>query len=400
VDRLSEIALLKKLLQYADTKTTAMADAPWRNDVSAYTCPDRHKREETTLIRGDQPLLMGLSCDWPMPGSYRSDDLAGVPILTVRGHDGRLRAFLNVCRHRGAKIVDGCGQARAFHCPYHAWTYGIDGALRSIPEEAASFPGVRDERPSLTPLPLAEKYGMVWVTPTPASGGPLDLDIEPWLHGLGSDLAFWKLDGYHFHDRHVHTEAMNWKLLVDTFHEGYHFGFLHKETLRGILLPNISDFKPFGPNFRLVYPRTKLDRLREMPESEWQLMWNSTIVYSMFANTIFSPQGDHMEVFRIFPVPGRTDQAVMETSLYIPKPVESEDEKRHWDANLALAIKVITTEDFPTGRTMQLGFGSGAQSHVVYGRNEPALTHYHQSIRRAIGLPVDDSPAPVRQAAA
>jgi phenylpropionate dioxygenase-like ring-hydroxylating dioxygenase large terminal subunit len=203
VDRLSEIALLKKLLQYADTKTTAMADAPWRNDVSAYTCADRHKREEATLIRGDQPLLMGLSCDWLAPGSYRSDDLAGVPIVTVRGNDGRLRAFLNVCRHRGAKIVEGRGQARAFHCPYHAWTYGIDGTLRSIPEEAASFPGVREERPSLTPLPLAEKYGMVWVTPTPTSGGSLDLDIDPWLHGLGADLAFWKLDGYHFHDRHI-----------------------------------------------------------------------------------------------------------------------------------------------------------------------------------------------------
>jgi hypothetical protein len=128
-------------------------------------------------------------------------------------------------------------------------------------------------------------------------------------------------------------------------------------------------------------------------------MWNSTIVYSMFANTIFSPQGDHMEVFRMFPVDGRLDRALMETSLYIPKPVETEDEKRHWDANLALAINVITTEDFPAGRTMQIGFNSGAQTHVVYGRNEPALAHYHKSIRRELGLPVDEGPVPVREAA-
>ena len=97
---------------------------------------------------------------------------------------------------------------------------------------------------------------------------------------------------------------MNWKLLVDTFHEGYHFGFLHKESLRDILVHNVGDFTPFGPNFRLVYGRTKLDRLKAMPESEWDLMWNTTIVYSMFANTIFSPQGDHMEIFRMFPVRG------------------------------------------------------------------------------------------------
>jgi len=389
MDRAAEISLLKKLLHYVDTKTTSLADAPWRNEVTAYTCPERHKREEELLIRG-RPLVMGLSCDWPKPGAYRTDDFAGVPILTVRGSDGTLRAFLNVCRHRGAKIAQGCGSAGAFTCPYHGWTYGNNGMLRGLPEEATSFPGVRTERPGLIRLPLAEKYGMVWVLPTPAVDQSAHLDIDPWLEGLEADLRSWKLDTYHLHARHVHPENMNWKLLVDTFHEGYHFGFLHKESLKDILIHNVGDFTPFGSNFRLVYGRTKLDRLKSMPESEWDLMWNTTIVYSIFANTIFSPQGDHMEVFRIFPVDGRVDRAVMETSLYIPKPTETTDEKRHWDANLALAIKVITTEDFPAGRTMQIGFRSRAQSHVIYGRNEPALAHYHKSIRRALGLPADD----------
>jgi nitrite reductase/ring-hydroxylating ferredoxin subunit len=392
MDRATEIGVLKTLLHYVDTKTTAMADAPWHNEVKAYTCPERHRREEELLIRR-RPLVMGLSCDWPKAGAYRTDDFAGVPILTVRGSDGRLRAFLNTCRHRGAKVAQGSGSAGSFTCPYHGWTYGNDGTLRGVPEEATAFPGVRAERPGLTALPLAEKYGMVWVLPTPTADRATELDIDPWLHGLQSDLASWKLDSYHFHDRNVHHEQMNWKLLVDTFHEGYHFGFLHKESLSGILVHNVGDFAPFGPNFRLVYGRTKLDRLRATPESEWDLMWNTTIVYSMFANTIFSPQGDHMEIFRIFPVDGRTDRAVMETSLYIPKRVETEDEKRHWDANLALALKVITTEDFPASRTMQLGFGSGAQSHVVYGRNEPALAHYHKSIRRELGLSVDAEPS-------
>jgi phenylpropionate dioxygenase-like ring-hydroxylating dioxygenase large terminal subunit len=389
MDRAAQISLLKRLLHYVDTKTTAMADAPWRNEVNAYICPERHKREEEILIR-KRPLVMGLSCDWPKPGAYRTDDFVGVPILTVRGSDGKLRAFLNACRHRGSKVAVGCGSAGAFTCPYHGWTYGNDGVLRGLPEEATSFPGVRAERPGLTPLPLAEKYGMVWVLPTPAADRSPNLGIEPWLEGMGPDLASWQLDSYHFHDRHVHYEEMNWKLLVDTFHEGYHFGFLHKESLRDILIHNVGDFTPFGPNFRLAYGRTKLDRLKGMPESAWDLMWNTTIVYSMFANTIFTPQGDHIEIFRMFPVDGRTDRAVMEASLYIPKPVETPDEKRHWDANLALAIKVITTEDFTAGRTMQMGFGSGAQTHVVYGRNEPALAHYHKSIRRALALPVDE----------
>src|SRR5215813_5022395 len=135
MDRAAEIDLLKKLLHYIDTNTTAMAEAPWHNEVKAYTCPERHKREEELLIR-KRPLVMGLSCDWPKPGAYRTDDFAGVPILTVRGSDGR---------------------------------------LRGVPEEAASFPGVRAERPGLAPLPLAEKYGMVWVLPSPAIDRGTDL---------------------------------------------------------------------------------------------------------------------------------------------------------------------------------------------------------------------------------
>ncbi len=427
MDRATEINILKTLMTYVDTKTTSMADAPWENEVTAYTCPERHKREEELLIR-KRPVVMGLSCDWPMSGAFRTEDFSGVPILAVRGTDGKLRAFLNTCRHRGAKIAQGCGHANTFTCPYHAWTYSNDGSLRGIPEEANSFPGVRAERQGLTPLPLAEKYGMVWVMPTPVlkgtpaqtdlnAGRPpadarsvrqnipaaagayaADLDIEPWLHGLGPDLAKWKLDGYHYHDRHLHYEDMNWKLLVDTFHESYHIGFLHKESLGPILHTNVGHFDPFGPNFRLAFARTKLERLKSQPESEWDLMWNTTFVYSMFANTIFAPQGDHMEIFRMFPVDGRPDKALMETSIYIPKPVETPEEKRHWDANLALAIKVVTTEDFPASRTMQIGFNSGAQTHVVYGRNEPALMHYHKSIRRELGLPVDE-PSPVREAA-
>lgn len=398
MDRQGEIRLLRRLLDYSEQGGTAMADAPWRNDISAYTSTDRLRLEEERLIRG-RPIVMGMSCDWPEKGSYRTDDHSGVPILTVRGRDGVLRAFLNVCRHRGAKVAQGCGRANTFRCPYHAWVYGQDGTLRAIPDEAKAFPGVRDERPGLTPLPLAEKYGMVWVIPTPADDHSTDLDIDPYLGGVEEDLKFWGLENYHFYTRHVHYDDMNWKILLDTFFEAYHFGHLHGETLRDVLIPNVADFEAFGDNFRLTYARAKVPRLRDLPESEWDLMWNTLVVYNMFSNTIFSPQGDHIEIYRMFPVDGRPDRALMETSLYIPKPAETDEEKRHWDANLELAVKVITTEDFPAGKTMQEGFGSRAQSHIVYGRNEPALTHYHRSLRRALDLPDDQPPGTMMAAA-
>lgn len=386
MDRTVGVRVLKRVLAHIDAGTTAMAEKAWENDVSAYNSPE-HLAAETERLFRRHPLLMGLSGDWPKPGDWRTDDLAGVPILTVRGRDGVLRAFLNVCRHRGAKVAQGCGSAGLFTCPYHAWTYNLDGTVRGIPDERA-FEGARAARPGLTPLPIAEFHGLVWVLPTPAADGQTALDIEPWLGGLGPELASYGAGGYHLYDKRLTPETMNWKILVDTFHEAYHVGFLHRDSLGSILVANVCDFEAFGANHRIVFPRKKVDRLRSMPESEWDLMWNSATVYCLFPNTLFVTQGDHLEVHRVFPAEGRPDRAIMETSFYIPKPVATEAEREHWKKNLDLLMQVVMGEDFPAGRSMQIGFGSGAQSHTLLGRNEPAMIHYHQSLRRSLGLPV------------
>ena len=117
--RQQQINLLKRLLNYVETRTTSMADAPWRNDASTYADPEHLAREQQILFR-QHPILMGFASNWAKPGAFSTDDYAGVPILIVRGRDGVLRALLNVCRHRGAKVAQGCGEARAFQCPYHA----------------------------------------------------------------------------------------------------------------------------------------------------------------------------------------------------------------------------------------------------------------------------------------
>jgi phenylpropionate dioxygenase-like ring-hydroxylating dioxygenase large terminal subunit len=394
MDRPAQIALLKRLLAYVDTKTTHMAEAPWRNDVSAYSDPAHLAREQAELFR-KHPLFMGFGSEWAEPGAYSTDDYAGVPMLIVRGRDGLLRAFLNVCRHRGAKVAQGCGKARVFSCPYHAWTYDIGGKVMGIPDERA-FPDVRAERPSLTPLPLCEKHGLVWVIATPAADGATSFDIDRWLGGLGPELASYGFASWSFYDRRAVPEEMNWKILVDTFHEGYHIGFLHRDSLTGILHGNVTDFEAFGFNHRLTMPRQKLARLKEQPESEWDLMWNTTLIYSLFPNTIFVVQGDHVEVSRMYPREGRADRSVMDLALYVPKAPTTGEEREHWDKNMSLVLAVVTGEDFPAGRSMQIGFGSGAQTHTVFGRNEPAMIHYHRSLREALGL---ETPAGRRVAA-
>jgi phenylpropionate dioxygenase-like ring-hydroxylating dioxygenase large terminal subunit len=394
MNRQDQIGLLQRLLHYVDTKTTALADAPWRNDVSVYADP-RHLAREQQLLFGRRPLLMGFASEWAGPGTFRTDDYAGVPILIVRGRDRRLRAFLNVCRHRGAKVARGCGKASVFVCPYHAWTYDLAGTVMGIPDERC-FPGVRAERPALAALPLCEKHGLVWAIPTSAADGATEFDIDPWLAGLGPELASFGFESWSLHDKRVIPETMNWKILVDTFHEGYHIGFLHRDSLKDVLHANVTDFQAFGLNHRLTMPRKKLERLKAEPEENWDLMWNTTLIYALFPNTLLMVQGDHVELVRIFPTEGRVDRAVMELGLYVPQAPTTAEERAHWDKNMQLVLDVVTGEDFPAGRSIQLGLTSGAQTHVVYGRNEPAMIHYHQSMRAALGL---DSPAAIRDGA-
>jgi hypothetical protein len=100
-------------------------------------------------------------------------------------------------------------------------------------------------------------------------------------------------------------------------------------------------------------------------------------------------QGDHAELARVFPLDGRVDRAVMDLSLYVPQAPRTEAERVHWEKNMQLVLDVVTGEDFSAGRTIQLGLSAGAQTHTVFGRNEPAMIHYHRAIRAALGLDAD-----------
>ena len=101
-----QVTHLRQLLHYLDSRTTAMADSGYRNRVSDYTCREQLAAERDALFRR-HPLVMGLGCEIPDSGDYLTDDFSGVPLLLVRGEDGVVRGFLNVCRHRGSRVAEG-----------------------------------------------------------------------------------------------------------------------------------------------------------------------------------------------------------------------------------------------------------------------------------------------------
>src|SRR5579884_571697 len=376
--REDQVSEARKLLAHLDARTTASAGDIYRNPVADYTCTQQAARERDRLFR-DAAINVGFSCLLPKPGDWMTHDYAGVPILLTRRADGSLGAFLNACRHRGARVVDGCGAgAKSFSCPYHGWTYGLDGALLARPDEAA-FAGAERVTHGLRPLPVAEKYGLIWV----GTSADTHLDPDALLDGLRSDIAAYGFDTYHHYETRVLRRQMNWKLAVDTFCETYHLNHLHQTTVAPLFHSNRACFDGFGRNSRMVAARRSIDALRGVPESEWEVLQHITTVYLLFPNTIFLYQLDHVEAWHIFPG-DKVDETVMYVSLYIPEPVASDSAKRHWDNNFNLLMATVEMEDFPTCEGMQRGFAAGALDAIVFGRNEPALQYFHKNVKEVL----------------
>lgn len=381
MEKAMQIELSERLLAYNAQGTQALAEAPFRNDVSAYTDRTRLAREQELLFR-QTPLFMGISRQIPKPGDYLTNHLTGVPILVIRGDDGEAKAFLNVCRHRGAKLLEGCGKGkRRFSCPYHGWTYDTSGALVNILEEK-KFGSVDKATLGLTPLPVEEKYGLIFVRPTP--GEPVDIDKQ--LGGLAPEMAAFGFDSYVHYRTTEMSYNFNWKIVQDTFLETYHLPVLHKTTVSPLVDERVSTFDAYDLNLRMVAARRGYEKLADQKPEERDLLPYTAIIYLMFPNTTFIWQGDHAEAWCAYPDGDNPDRTNITFSLYAPSEPVDDSERRHWDNNFDIALATVEQEDFPLSEKLHAGFYSGAQNEIIYGRNEPSLIHYHKSLRKALGI--------------
>ena len=388
MDHATQVALVQRILRFADERTTELAPAPYVNRVSTYTSPDQLARERALLF-GKEPLFVGLSGDAAEPGAYFTHTDADVPILVVRARSGGLNAFVDICRHRGARVVSGAGRSGGrFTCPYHGWTYDDEGRLVFQPCREG-FAGLPAETLGLRRLPAAERHGMIFVRASP--GDPIDVDAH--LGGAARELAPLGLARYARFARHETERAINWKLAVDTFLEAYHVPTLHDRSLGPTILGSAAAWDAFGRCGRLVAARRSIAELRDRPESEWSLLEHSVILFNLFPNTVLIHQIDHVEVVQAYPGSAGPDSARIVFSLYTPEPVNGDGARRHFQANFDLLVDTVENEDFRVCEEIQRGFHVAGQESVVYGRNEPGLAHYHRMIKSSLGIPDGDSAA-------
>jgi len=374
--------ILRQFFELRAAHTTTMASSVYRQQASVYTDPARLQAETAALFR-TRPLVAALSADLPGTGDCLAREVAGVPLLLVRGEDAAVRAFLNICRHRGGRVFTGRGRpGRALKCPYHSWAYDLNGELLGQPLARDAFAAVGREELGLVAVPVAERFGLILVALNPR-GGPIDVAAE--LDGLGPELAEYGFDHWHLLAEREGAFEANWKLVHDTFLESYHVFSLHRDTLAPDMLSTPFVGANFGAHTRGVVMRKEVTGLLERPESEWDLRANASVVYIIFPNVVINlPMSGHAELWDMYPEPENPHRTRVSVRFYVPSAPASEEEESFWEANIRFTTKVVFEEDFGQQQDIHRSLRTGLMPGVLYGRNEPALIHHHQQIELAV----------------
>ncbi|MEQ6204992.1 SRPBCC family protein [Sulfitobacter sp. HNIBRBA2951] len=361
-----ETDIIKTILAHTQAGTTDMQPDMMRNPVTTYTDPDILAQEVEVLFR-KFPIIMGHSEQLDGPASYFTNDELGVPILITRNNDGVVKAFMNVCRHRGARLTEGpCGTAKTFSCPYHKWTYDLNGNLRGLPH-AAGFGDIDKKALGLVELPAFERFGLIWVRPS-ADGEPLDIDA--WLAPMAEQLAGLDIEGHTVFKSWSLDRKMNWHLALEGFQESYHFCGAHEHTACSAYLDNQCVWTDKYPHVRHSVALPTVVDLKDQPESDW-----TARPYFLTQNYIFpcnyvQVQTDHIYIHTI--IPTGVDTCIFKCMMLIPEAPKTEKAERYWQKNYDV-IRTVFNEDFEIGESIQKGLDTGANSEFLFGRYEVGL---------------------------
>ena len=376
-----QVALIQRALALIDSQGSERGE-PSSSPIARYLDPVRFERELDLIFR-QYPLALCPSAKLARPGDSFAIDVAGLPLLLVRSEVGELHGFVNACRHRGTRLqAAGAANQRALVCPYHSWTYGLDGALRGRPHRA-DIPQAPAKDCALARVPVAEALGFVWAIPRVLKeGDSAQIDMGAYLGRFGADLRQWGYDSWvPFHQR-AFDNAANWKLPFEGNLETYHFQYAHRNTIAGLFYDNLLMADHDGQHQRLFLPKRSIEGLRGEPQSQWQVGPHANIIYFFFPATFILHDGDHANVFTVLPE-SVGHSRVLGTTL-IPGMPKTEKSINYWNKNVASFWGALD-EEFALGVSAQSTMASGANSALQFGATEWCSAKFHADVEAVIG---------------
>jgi phenylpropionate dioxygenase-like ring-hydroxylating dioxygenase large terminal subunit len=361
----------------------ARADAPRVTPSSTSLSVDRYldgaqlDAERSALFRR-RPVIVAHGSEIAEPGAFACGEVAGMPVLVVRGADDRVRLFVNVCRHRGARLVTvSDGTRKAFTCPYHAWTYRLDGALEHVPHEDVFGPDFDRSTRGLRELPSEERHGFVWAR----LDGAAPPAVAAFLgEALDDDFDAFGLTGYRAVRRRVQHRVANWKLVMDAFAEGYHVKSLHRTTLARFFL-DAAIVDDLTPHVRQVGARKRLRDVGADVRPD-QLFEVATVFYNVFPNAIFVFHPDWISQITL--LPEAPDRVAVDHRMLVRGDPDGEAMARLDKSWAHIDGAVFEHEDLAIAESIQAGLSAGTETHVLMGGMETGMRLFHAARDRAL----------------
>lgn len=377
-------ARIRRALEHLKNDTTDQFEKVEYFEASEFTDPDLAARERD-LVFGRVPTIIAHGSEIPNTYDFKTVQMPRNKVIISRQKDGGVKALVNLCRHRGALLeTDPCGKRRLFSCPYHRWSYDIDGSLRTITRDN-TVGDVDRTRLGLVELPCEERHGFIWVVDQAGAR----IDVADWLGPEMDEI----LASYHLADLQCireegFEEPVNWKIMQDAFLDGYHVQYAHPNTAAKYIHTNVMAFEDFERHCRFVAPRKSIDRWLEEDPGERSLVEDVTETHFLGPNTTLLKQPDHFQLLTFRPHHESPTHSVMEMRLIVPSPeasgLEPDRWEQLWEKNWQILLSVLHAEDFPVLRDSQQGMSSRNAGQMLLGRNEVANQVFRRLLTRLL----------------
>jgi|GEM_PF-882870 len=350
-----------------------------RVESARYTDPAFLEREKEFIFRRAWIAACRIS-DVERPGSYRCLSYFGESVVVIRAESGSIGAFHNTCRHRGSKLLEGCGRIESINCPYHGWRYNLDGTLQAVPR-AEGFERLAESSMNLLSVRTATWGGFIWIN--------LDEDA-PALHetmgGVDDDLASYHLEEMEPIERKVFRLPVNWKTMLENVTDYYHVPVVHGRSV-GIHVEEGPDLHSFGDHTRqrldiAAYGwRSRLDKrcTRGGPYSDKQL--RALHKYLLFPNLLMNALPYHLTVMQVFPISAQ--ECDLHYGFYKRRGARGLERLRAYAT--WMASRYILREDFDIIERFQRGISTGRLKTQQLHAEEAAISHFHGVIDRWLG---------------